>query len=84
MLFRSNRARGGRRQGGPRHDAAAPAHGAVHANGNHGPQRLRMEEFELEGGGDLDAAQRAWVRNFVRLALDDQEDVLLGFDSDED
>jgi hypothetical protein len=40
--------------------------------------------FEVEGGGDLDAAQRAWVRQFVQLALNDQEDVLLGFDSDSD
>jgi E3 ubiquitin-protein ligase RNF14 len=43
-----------------------------------------VEDLELEGGGDLDAAQRAWVRHFVQLALNDQEDVMLGFDSDSD
>jgi E3 ubiquitin-protein ligase RNF14 len=76
--------RGGGGRGAQGRNAAAPAHGAVHANGNHGRRAVGPEDFEVEGGGDLDAAQRAWVRQFVQLALNDQEDVLLGFDSDSD
>lgn len=79
---RQNNRGGGR--GAQRHNAAAPAHGAVHANDNHGHRGGDVEHFEVEGGGDLDAVQRAWVRRFVQLALNDQEDVLLGFDSDSD
>lgn len=80
----NNRGGGGGGRGAQRHNAAAPAHGAVHANGNHGPRDGDAERFEVERGGDLDAAQRAWVRHFVQLALNDQEDVMLDFDSDSD
>jgi E3 ubiquitin-protein ligase RNF14 len=85
-LPRQNNRGGGVGNGGhgaaQRNNAAARAHGAVRVNGNHGPQRdLDAEDVE---GGDLDAAQRAWVRHFVQLALNDQEDVLLDFDSDSD
>ncbi|KAH8908749.1 RWD-domain-containing protein [Coniochaeta sp. PMI_546] len=77
--------RGGGGRGAQRHNAAAPAHGAAHVNGNHGPHDPDVEDLDVEGGGgDLDAAQRAWVRHFVQLALNDQEDVMLGFDSDSD
>jgi E3 ubiquitin-protein ligase RNF14 len=37
-------------------------------NRNAGPQ-----DVEVEGGG-LDAAQQAWIRQFVQLALNDEED----------
>lgn len=75
---------GGGGRGAQRHNAAAPAHGAAHANGIHGHRNRDAEHLVVERGGDLDAAQRAWVRHFVQLALNDQEDVMLGFDSDSD
>ncbi|KAB5575870.1 RING finger protein [Coniochaeta sp. 2T2.1] len=75
-----------------RHNAAAAAHGHVAADVEQAaflPEELMdgaLEggDWDVEDGGDLDAVQRAWVRQFVQLALNDQEDVLLGFDSDSD
>jgi hypothetical protein len=37
------------------------------------------DEEEDEDGGELDPQQAAWIRNFVRMALNDEED-----DADED
>ena len=36
------------------------------------------------GDGELDPAHEAWVRHFVRLALNDEEDILFEEDSDDD
>ncbi|KAK3359999.1 RWD domain-containing protein [Lasiosphaeria hispida] len=55
--------------------AAAPPVAAAAANA---PQ-----DVEIEGGG-LDPAQQAWIRQFVQLALDDQEDILFGEGSDDE
>lgn len=55
-----------------RHNDAAAAHGR-------GRQLPGGEGANAEGG-DLDAAQAAWVRHFVQLALNDEE----GSDSDDD
>ena len=60
-----------------------------HRRGRNGaaPERLvQAQAIHDDGGqngaGDLDAAQQAWVRRFVQLALNDEEDILLESDSD--
>jgi hypothetical protein len=45
--------------------------------------RRQRQGNDNENGVELDAAQEAWVRNFVQMALMDVEDQIVG-DSDSD
>jgi E3 ubiquitin-protein ligase RNF14 len=48
------------------------------------PQLLQQAQGQDENNQDgLDPAQEAWVRRFVQMALNDEEDLVDG-DSDED
>lgn len=56
----------------------------VNNNGRNGQIRMGDGDGEvLRGDGQLDARQEAWIRQFVQLALNDQED-LVEWDSDDD
>lgn len=90
------RGRGGR-GGGPalRQNVNNPANQAERAqrrNANNndrnqgqigGPAAAAVDLGDL-GDGELDPAHEAWVRHFVRLALNDEEDILFEEDSDDD
>ncbi|KAI4862207.1 RWD-domain-containing protein [Hypoxylon rubiginosum] len=54
----------------------------LHNNGRNGQNGMGDGE-ELRGDGQLDARQAAWVRQFVQLALNDQEDQV-EWDSDDE
>lgn len=64
---------GGAPRGGAGQGRQAAAHGRPHLNGAN-------IEPDVRG---LDEAQQAWVRQFVQLALEDQEHVLLQFEDDD-
>ncbi|KAL7625023.1 hypothetical protein AAE478_004237 [Parahypoxylon ruwenzoriense] len=51
-------------------------------NGRNGQNRMRNGEGR-RADGQLDARQEAWIRQFVQLALNDEED-LVDWDSDDD
>lgn len=68
--------RGGAARGEPQAAAAA----AAAAAGRHDPNNNNNENNE----DVLDAAQEAWIRHFVQMALMDVEDQVEGGDSDED
>lgn len=65
----ANRARNARRN----NDGAAARGRRVLNPDNVGPEE-----------GELDEAQRAWIRQFVQLALIDEEDIMDLSDSDDD
>jgi E3 ubiquitin-protein ligase RNF14 len=44
--------------------------------------RANADLGEFGHGDELDPAHQAWVRHFVRLALNDQEDILLEEEDD--
>ncbi|KAL1868311.1 hypothetical protein VTK73DRAFT_3744 [Phialemonium thermophilum] len=84
-------------RGGPQHGGAGAVRGGrvaenrqVNQQGQRGPPPRRNAGGAAGGGlvvgeADLGALEEAWVRHFVQLALNDQEDVLLDFDlSDHD
>ncbi|KAI1079350.1 RWD domain-containing protein [Whalleya microplaca] len=88
--------RGNRRGRGPginrqnNHNRPQEQRQEVNNNGRNGQIRMRhggmrRREDQLDGqlDGQLDAVQEAWVRQFVQLALHDQED-LVAWDSDDD
>lgn len=76
---RSGRARGARGRRG--RGGAAVAEGRQ--NQGRGPNNENQGDAEAENGEGLDAAQQAWVRRFVQMALIDAEDQLEG-ESDEE
>ncbi|KAK4137863.1 RWD-domain-containing protein [Trichocladium antarcticum] len=90
------RGRGGR-GGGPPHrqnanNPANPAERAQRRNANNngrnqeqagGPAAAAVDPDD-PGDGELDPVHEAWVRHFVQLALNDEEDILLEEDSDDD
>ncbi|KAK0615945.1 RWD domain-containing protein, partial [Bombardia bombarda] len=53
--------------------------GGVHAQAQAHAQP-RNVDLELGGDGGMDPVQEAWVRQFVQLALNDEEDMLFGDD----
>ncbi|KAF3065067.1 E3 ubiquitin-protein ligase itt1 [Daldinia childiae] len=53
----------------------------INNNGRNGQNRMGEDDV-LRGDGQLDARDEAWVRQFVQLALNDQEDLVE--DSDDD
>lgn len=71
---RQNNRGGGGRGGAQRHNGAAAAHGRPDIN---------VDNIVEPDGQGLDVHHRAWVRQFVQLALEDQEDMLLEFEDDE-
>ncbi|KAK2679344.1 IBR domain [Fusarium oxysporum f. sp. vasinfectum] len=84
-----NQARDGRRAIPP---AAPDAPQQLAGRGHNGPPRVNQRQPQLpqqaqgqdENNQDgLDPAQEAWVRRFVQMALNDEEDLVDG-DSDED
>ncbi|KAI9158692.1 E3 ubiquitin-protein ligase itt1 [Paramyrothecium foliicola] len=71
---RARRARGAQGRGG---------RGGVGANNNNNAFRRHQDAQDQQGVDGLDAAQQAWVRHFVQMALIDAEDQIEG-DSDEE
>lgn len=70
---------GGAAQRGQRQGGAAAAHqrGRGRGGGGAGPAHRQINNHPANQGDDeLDAAQQAWVRQFVMLALNDEEDIL--------
>ncbi|KAI1498233.1 RWD domain-containing protein [Biscogniauxia marginata] len=57
-------------------------HQPVDNNGHNGQNRMGIDD-PLRGDNQLDPRQEAWIRQFVQLALNDQED-LVEWDSDDE